>query len=176
MQGCRLLIGLATLVGAGLLGGCGPIHSSKYLNGQPVSAEKVSHQTLQKRIKVLPEQRGVLIVLPSDYLFEPNSAHFLPDYQQTMHEVVSVMKEHRNQTISISGHTDNIGARQQQQRITRDQAETVAAYLWAQGVAPWTALHIQGRGKTQTIASNSNLAGSTLNRRVEIRLRPNDEG
>lgn len=151
------------------LGACShqPIHTGQHLNGKAMSQTRADNRTLQQ----VEDTEGTLIILPSDQLFEQASAKFKPAYLDTMKRVISIIKQHKNmKMVSIAGHTDNIGGSSGQQRLSRDQAETVAAYLWANGV-PWTKLEIYGYADKYPIANNHSLVGSSKNRRIEIKLR-----
>lgn len=70
--------------------------------------------------------------------------------------------------IRITGHTDSIGARAHNKRLSKARASSVMRYLKAKGVTqPMSAV---GYGKSKPVASNATPAGRQRNRRVEIEL------
>jgi hypothetical protein len=71
--------------------------------------------------------------------------------------------------ILITGHTDNVGTKQDRLRRSRAITQTIAGALWAQGIE-WERMRFIGRADCDQIASDSSVFGSTDNRRVEIRL------
>lgn len=71
--------------------------------------------------------------------------------------------------IVLEGHTDNVGKRADNRLLSKRRAETVRAYLIAQGVLP-ELLVSRWFGELKPIAKNDSDANRQLNRRVEIRL------
>lgn len=70
--------------------------------------------------------------------------------------------------IRIAGHTDSIGSRAYNKRLSKARASSVMRYLKAKGVTqPMSAV---GYGKTKPVANNATSAGRQRNRRVEIEL------
>ena len=82
-----------------------------------------------------------------------------------------MLKEYKDTTITVSGHTDSQGDAAYNQRLSQDRAGSVAGYLVNRGVAS-SRVSAVGFGKTQPIADNSTEAGRSQNRRVEVRINP----
>ncbi|MFX8569821.1 OmpA family protein, partial [Acinetobacter baumannii] len=83
--------------------------------------------------------------------------------------VADVLKEYKDTTITVSGHTDNVGADAYNQKLSQDRAGSVSSYLVARGVAAARVSSV-GYGKSYPIASNNDEAGRSQNRRVEVRI------
>ena len=71
--------------------------------------------------------------------------------------------------IIITGHSDDTGSPEHNQRLGEARARTVAAYMGMQGV-PADQIAIASQGSTRPVASNATAEGRQLNRRVEIRV------
>ncbi len=70
-------------------------------------------------------------------------------------------------SISVVGHTDNVGTRQANQILSMNRANTVANYLASRGLKR-NMIQAHGRGESQPIADNKSSFGKAKNRRVEI--------
>jgi OOP family OmpA-OmpF porin len=71
---------------------------------------------------------------------------------------------------AIEGHTDSVGSRGYNQRLSEERARTVVDYLVAKGV---TAARIQsaGYGKDRPVAPNDSETNRAKNRRIEFKAR-----
>ena len=67
------------------------------------------------------------------------------------------------------GHTDNVGAKGYNQKLSENRAGAVKAYLVKKGVDA-SKLTSAGYGDTQPVADNKTAAGRQKNRRVEMKL------
>jgi outer membrane protein OmpA-like peptidoglycan-associated protein len=68
----------------------------------------------------------------------------------------------------VAGHTDSRGPRSRNITLSLQRAEAVRAYLVMKGV-PAERIVARGYGPDQPVASNAELAGRAMNRRVELR-------
>ncbi len=82
--------------------------------------------------------------------------------------VATMLERHAEWTLSIEGHTDNVGNAATNQKLSQQRAEAVRAALIARpGIA---AQHITatGYGSTRPRESNATIEGRARNRRVEL--------
>jgi OmpA-OmpF porin, OOP family len=70
--------------------------------------------------------------------------------------------------LRVTGHTDSVGPRAYNQRLSEIRARVVADYLHAHGIT--VPISASGRGELQPVASNATRAGRERNRRVEIEV------
>jgi len=75
----------------------------------------------------------------------------------------------KNFSLKLAGHTDITGSRELNLRLSKERAESVKAYLVAQG-ANASRIEATGYGPDQPIATNKTAAGRQQNRRVEFTL------
>jgi outer membrane protein OmpA-like peptidoglycan-associated protein len=78
-------------------------------------------------------------------------------------------------TLTVVGHTDNVGSNDYNQKLSERRAHSVAQYLETKRVNGMR-LALKGSGETQPIASNGNESGRQANRRVEIYVEPVVQG
>lgn len=69
----------------------------------------------------------------------------------------------------IDGHTDSVGARDDNLTLAQQRAEEVTKYLVNKGI-PESAIVSRWHGERYPVASNTNIKGRAKNRRVTIRL------
>ncbi len=70
--------------------------------------------------------------------------------------------------IEIAGHTDNVGNKDSNQKLSEDRSNSVKNYLVKKGIASERVV-ATGYGDTQPVADNSTDVGKAKNRRTEVR-------
>ena len=121
------------------------------------------------------QDESLKIEVSNEVSFDFDSASLKPAFLPTLDKVAAILQRYPRTTVTIVGHTDNIGPEAYNQQLSERRARSVANYLADRGVDP-ARLRIVGRGETQPRASNATAAGRQLNRRVEILIRPIDDG
>ncbi len=111
------------------------------------------------------------ITMTSQTAFDTDSADIKPAFQSTMDKVGEVLVRYGKTTLTIAGHTDNVGSAAYNQKLSERRALAVARYLEAKKV---NALRLStvGKGEGVPIESNGTEAGRQANRRVEIYVQP----
>ncbi len=71
--------------------------------------------------------------------------------------------------VTVEAHTDNVGRRAANQRLSAKRAKSMADYLISKGVEK-ASISAKGYGESRPKASNRRKKGRALNRRVEVRL------
>lgn len=94
------------------------------------------------------------LVLSADALFSFDKfgrADMLPEGRRKLDEFVARVKQiSRIDRISLTGYTDRLGSREHNARLSQARAETVKAYLVAQGIAA-TVIQTEGRGSSNAV-------------------------
>ncbi len=109
------------------------------------------------------------LVMPGNITFPTAQSAIKPDFFDTLNSVALVLKEYNKTSITISGHTDNVGKDDYNNKLSQDRASSVAQYLSSQGVVSGR-INAVGMGKSQPIADNNSEVGRAQNRRVEIKI------
>jgi outer membrane protein OmpA-like peptidoglycan-associated protein len=160
-------------IGGGLAGGA----VGKYMDSQKRDLEKnlaPEIQAGQARVDKLPNDI-VRITMTSQTAFDTNSTAIKPGFRSTMDKLADVVVRYNKTTLTIVGHTDNVGTATYNQNLSERRALSVAQYFESQRVNALR-LATAGKGESEPVASNGSDAGRQANRRVEIYLEPVVEG
>jgi outer membrane protein OmpA-like peptidoglycan-associated protein len=119
------------------------------------------------------------IEIPTDKLFEPNTAELLPQASNTLDSVVDVLQRHPNNNILVSGNSSGFGHSRWERCLTEKRAEKIAAYLWNGGVNDFKEFSLKLRklnyvGYGDYFPNSSNLTnrGIRENSRIQITSYP----
>lgn len=118
-----------------------------------------------------PQTGAITLIMPGNITFPTAQSSIKADFYPVLDAVADVFKEYNKTTISISGHTDNVGRDDYNLQLSQARANSVAQYLISRGVAG-ARISATGYGKAQPIADNSTEVGRSQNRRVEIQINP----
>lgn len=127
-------------------------------------------QRLQEQVRELEAkqtQRGWVITLGSDLLFDVGKATLKPGGRRAIGNVARIMRNEPERNIVIEGFTDDRGREEVNRRLSERRAQAVRAALAEAGVEPGRIV-ARGLGESYPVASNASPAGRQLNRRVEI--------
>ncbi len=111
---------------------------------------------------------GLMMNLGSNYLkFEFNKADLRPEDRELLSRVAGIMLTSQDYTISVNGHTDDVGTGSYNQKLSLRRAQAVRDYLVKAGL-PEGILSVHGHGKAVPLVPGSNDAARAKNRRVEL--------
>ena len=112
-------------------------------------------------------ERGWILTLGSDLLFDVGQAKLKPGGRQAIASVARFMRERGERKVVVEGFTDNTGSATLNQRLSEQRAQAVRDALVKQGIDA-DRIEARGQGAANPVASNDNPSGRSLNRRVEI--------
>ena len=101
--------------------------------------------------------------------FDFDKAVLKPEGKAKLDDLVDKLKAVNLEVIIAIGHTDSIGSKAYNQKLSVRRAETVKAYLVSKGIDA-NRIQTKGKGKAQPIADNRTKEGRAKNRRVEIEV------
>jgi OmpA-OmpF porin, OOP family len=101
-------------------------------------------------------------------LFDTDQAELKPDSADSLAEMAKAIKESVGQKFLIVGHTDNVGDFAHNQVLSQKRATAVTAELTVKYQIPAASMFAVGVGMAAPVAPNTEEAGRTKNRRVEI--------
>lgn len=122
----------------------------------------------EKDLVMAPIAKGSSVTI-NNLFFELNKAALQPESEPELKRIVTVLKENMSLAIEISGHTDNTGSDEINQKLSLDRADAVKTYLLGAGIKS-ERIKTKGYGKTKPKASNDTDEGRSINRRVEIEI------
>ncbi len=101
--------------------------------------------------------------------FESGSTQLSAASAAALDDIAATLRKYETMVVEVSGHTDNRGAENFNQRLSAKRAQAVVDYLISKGVKPAN-LRARGYGSSRPIAENSSAAGRAENRRVELQI------
>lgn len=117
----------------------------------------------------------MVLVLPTDVLFDSGSAKLSKEGVQAIKDVTAVLKTLQKRRFQVEGHTDNVPIKTAQYpsnwELSAARALGVVKAMTEAGMSG-EALSAAGYGEYRPIARNENDAGKRENRRIEIVLVP----
>ncbi|MBI4499544.1 MAG: OmpA family protein [Gemmatimonadetes bacterium] len=101
--------------------------------------------------------------------FQSGRSLLTPQSFAVLDEVAASLVANPQVRIEIGGHTDSVGVRARNVRLSQARAQAVRTYLASKGVAP-NRMVAKGYGPDRPVAPNKTPAGRAANRRVELNL------
>ncbi len=122
-------------------------------------------------LSVREEGGKVYISLSQNLLFATGSRQIDAKGREAIRKLADVLKDARDITINVEGHTDSDGSAESNWDLSVGRATTIVKELVRHGV-PAEMLIASGRGEHHPVASNASREGKAQNRRTEIILSP----
>jgi outer membrane protein OmpA-like peptidoglycan-associated protein len=124
------------------------------------------YSEIERDLYLTPIETGQQVTM-NNVLFYQSKAQLIPTSYPELDKLARMMLENPSITIRLEGHTDNVGDRFKNIRLSQDRVAAVRNYLIEQGV-PEQKIEGKGYGGSKPIADNSNEMTRRLNRRVEF--------
>jgi len=99
--------------------------------------------------------------------FATGKADLLPAADAPLQQILILLKGNAGLKLRVEGHTDNVGTRAMNQRLSEQRAAAVVAWLVTHGITK-DRLTAQGFADTKPVEDNSTEEGRAKNRRVEL--------
>ena len=113
---------------------------------------------------------GLVMNLGSDYLkFEFDKAELRPEDRELLSRIAGILMTSQDYSVSVNGHTDDVGTEEYNQKLSERRAEAVRDYLVTAGV-PADILEVVGHGKSLPLVRGNSEAARAKNRRVELAI------
>jgi OmpA-OmpF porin, OOP family len=113
------------------------------------------------------DTRPQTITLNADANFAFDKSDLLPAGKETLDKFVADSDGVNIGTVVIDGHTDSVGSKAYNDRLSMRRAQTVRNYLQSHGLHAGQ-YQVHGYGASKPVAPNSSAQGRAQNRRVEI--------
>lgn len=102
--------------------------------------------------------------------FEHDTARLTGKSAKQVGDVLRTIRERAPVDISVVGHTDTLGSRKYNYRLSLERAQAVADILTAKGVDP-SIIDITSHGKDNPLIPTGDQVAEPRNRRVEVTVR-----
>ncbi len=110
---------------------------------------------------------GVPIILEG-VTFETGKADITPESAQILRTALKTLTTYPDISVEISGHTDNVGSRNSNIKLSQRRADSVRNWLIERGIDP-SRIISKGYGPDQPIAPNDTPENKRKNRRIEFK-------
>jgi len=129
---------------------------------------------LQQALGQIAETRrtalGLVMNLGGDHLkFEFDKADLRSEDKELLARIAGILMTSHDYTISVNGHTDDVGSAEYNQKLSERRAQAVRNYLVQAGLSP-DILSVEGHGKSLPLVKGTSDAARAKNRRVELGL------
>lgn len=171
-------IGIAAGASVGALSGTGvgaPIGAfvgglAGCIIGNQLNTKRSLVERIQaNHVQVIQIGSHLMFVLPTDLFFEAGTPLLNRNFDPVLNQIATLLRGFEKYSVKVSGYTDNTGSPLRNVGLSRQQAFTLANYLWTQGIDTRLLSSI-GYGDQAPIASNLTPQGRAANRRIEITL------
>lgn len=115
-----------------------------------------------------PIEVGNKVILKNIF-FDTNKYQLEPESRSELQKLIEFLALNPTVHIEISGHTDNVGNDDLNQKLSENRAKSVYDFLLSGKVDPARMVY-KGYGKTQPIAPNDNDENRAKNRRTEFKI------
>lgn len=130
------------------------------LQGTGIEVQRTSENTLN-------------LTMPSSITFGFDSANLTTQAMSALDSVSNVLNQYPDSSITVTGHTDDSGADNYNQKLSEQRAASVSGYLSQHGVH-YSRLTQQGMGEKMPKVPNTSEANRAQNRRVELAIVANN--
>ena len=101
-------------------------------------------------------------------LFDSGKSSIQVSSAPCLNEMVKLLKKNAGWKMQVEGHTDNVGGKEANAKLSQARAGAVRSWLIGHGITG-DRLMAKGFGETKPIADNLNEEGRSKNRRVDLR-------
>lgn len=160
--------GLGALAGAAVGAGIG-----YYMDKQQEEMQQSLQGTGIEVQRTAQNQLTLSMPSTSNVTFAFGKADLTPEAQNALDPIARVLNNYPDSTMSVTGHTDDVGSDADNQRLSEARATSVANFLAQRGVNPLR-ISQQGLGESSPKVPNTSDANRAINRRVELSIKANE--
>ena len=132
----------------------------------PVEAPKA---VAAPEVPVVKQVVDMHFTASADVFFDFDRAVLKPEGKKALDKLVKDIANIDVEVIVSSGHTDSIGSKAYNAKLSERRAQAVRAYLVSKGISK-SKVMVHGYGKSKPVATNKTSAGRAKNRRVELEI------
>jgi len=111
---------------------------------------------------------GLVMNLGSEYLkFDFDKAELRAGDRELLSRIAGILATSQDYTVSVNGHTDDVGTAEYNQKLSERRAQAVCDYLVKAGL-PSGILSVTGHGKSRPLVPSTSEEARAKNRRVEL--------
>ena len=130
--------------------------------------EVKEYEEVERDLYLTPIETGQTVKM-NNVLFYRSKAQLISTSYPELDRLAKMMDENPGITIELEGHTDNVGDRFKNIKLSQDRVGAVRNYLISKGVSE-ERITGKGYGGSKPIADNSAEITRRLNRRVAFKI------
>jgi len=130
------------------------------------TSNRTINDVIERDLYVVPLEVGESIRL-NNIFFDFAKATLTEESFHELDRIMPYFEKFPNLKIQLSGHTDDVGSIEANQKLSEDRANSVREYLIQKGIRI-DKVEAVGYGETMPVATNDTDDGRQLNRRVEF--------
>ncbi len=147
-------------------------HSEHFALSEDMSLDKpflleIGLQPIREMVSENEPEKSSKPVILKNVFFETAKADLRPESLIELEKLRKLLEENPQLRIQLNGHTDNVGAEEDNLNLSEARAKAVHDYLVEKGIKP-TRLQSKGFGETKPIDTNDTKEGRQNNRRTEF--------
>ncbi len=138
---------------------------------EKVKVEILGSFNIEAQDSVLEVKKDVKVgekIALKNIFFENGRYYLLPESYSELNKLAQYLLRNPHMEVQINGHSDNVGSKSKNQKISEQRAREVFEYLIKKGVQ--NKMYFKGYGSSLPIASNDNDIDRAKNRRVEFEI------
>ncbi len=138
---------------------------------EKVKVEIVGSFVAEPQDSVLEVKNNIKVgekVQLKNIFFENDRYYILPESYSELNKLAQYLLRNPHMEVQINGHSDNVGSKSKNQKISEQRAREVFEYLIKKGVQ--NKMYFKGYGSSMPVASNDNDIDRAKNRRVEFEI------
>lgn len=137
---------------------------------------KLEEEERNRQLSVNQMPDGSLnVAVAADVTYDTGSAVLKPQAKAALDKLATTITDFNSTVIHVVGHTDSVGAPENNQGLSERRASSVASYLISRGV-PAQRLRQEGRGERELLVRSGDNVNEPRNRRVDIVIKAIVEG
>lgn len=131
------------------------------------SEEDIKREAAEKELKSLITS----LKIPQVFYYETGSSvlNYNPDISKYISDLSNYLNNYPDSKISIIGHTDTVGGKEMNKKLSFDRANNIKALFLSKDIKE-SAIELDGRGMDEPASDNDTEEGRSKNRRVEVKL------
>jgi outer membrane protein OmpA-like peptidoglycan-associated protein len=130
--------------------------------------DSISLHAIEKEFFLSPLETGTTLILENVF-FDFDKSTLKAESFAELDRLYDVLDKNKSLKIKIDGHTDNVGEKEYNLKLSENRAISVFDYLTEKGIDPGR-LKYEGFGDDKPLTSNKTEEGRAKNRRTEITL------
>lgn len=113
-------------------------------------------------LRVTESEEEIQVSVGAELLFDTGESTLRARATAALEQSATLLREHPDLAVEIEGHTESVGTRALDERLSLGRAEAVKQWLVANGSVPEGRMTTRGSGPTRPVAPNGTAEGGGI--------------